>query len=351
MKRFLALLLALVCLLIPAMGSASSLQGMSITLPEDSTVFDADFALKAIALNQLSPQLLGMMGLTPILQAHYDKDPLDAAHTSAYTVCQASVPYKGVERTLLVVLIRATEGGEWYSNFDCAPSQDNETQYAENFYAAAQDIYTGIQPVLAQAEAPLVVVTGYSRGAACANLLGMLLNPVCGVENVFVYTAATPNTVRGEAAKTECPNVFNIINPCDMITALPPSAWGYTRLGTDIVLPGDEAIAAQLAATMAHFAVIAPDIVSYYTVRHSLTGPGESPVGLTAYEVMLRLVDQLMGKMDATTTAVLQMLSPESDFAPLLEVFLTSADDPASLMNQHSPLTYQALFGQYQQSP
>ncbi len=350
MKRILSLLLMLTCLLLPVASVAQGFQLPGIVLP-DSTVFSATFAAQAVTLCQTQPQLLAMMGLKQVFQGNAGKDEADASHTSAYAVYQTTVTYKGEPRVLLIVVIQGTQGGEWYSNFDFAPSRDNETQYAENFYAATQDIYAGIQPVFAQAENPLVVVTGYSRGAACANLLGMLLNQDYGVENVFVYTAATPNTVRGEVAQTECPNIFNIVNPCDLVTHMPLAAWGYTRLGQDIVLPADAAELQQVEAVLAQMAAMVPDIQSYYTVKLNLMGAGESPFGLTTYEAMVRLADMLIGKADPATVAVMQRLSPDSSLTPILQFFTAAPDNPLSLMNQHAPMTYAQLFEQLQNQP
>ncbi len=351
MKKILACMLAFICLLVPAASQAMGFQPQGIALPEDSTVFSPSFATQAITLCQVQPQMLAFLGLKVVHQDHLDKDPADASHTSGYTVCQGSVQYKGETRPLMVVIVNGTTGGEWYSNFDFAPSRDGETQFAENFYAAAQDIYAGCQPVFAQVEKPLVVLTGYSRGAACANLLGMLMNQDYGVENVFVYTAATPNTVRGDAAKIECPNIFNVINPCDMVTCLPLSGWGYTRLGQDIVLPGDEAVIQQVQDVVAQIAAAVPDIEAYYTVKHNLMGAGESPIGMTAYNAMLLLSELLIGNAQPTATAALQMLSPESDLAPVVQFFLTTPDNPVSLMTQHAPTAYAQLFLQMQAEP
>ncbi len=348
MKKFTALLLSLCLLLMPGLSLAMGFQLPTLTLPADSTVFSPSFAAQALSLCLADQQKLALLGLTPIFQAHYDKDAADAAHTSAYTVYEGVVQHGGAARPLVAIVIRATVGGEWYSNFDFAPSRDPETQYAENFYAAAADIYTSAKALLAGKEQPLILVTGYSRGAACANLLGMMLNQDYPVQDVYVYAAAGPNTVRGEAAKVECPNVFTIVNPGDLITHLPLSAWGYTRLGQDIVLPADAAVAQQTQAAAAALATVVPDITAYYTTRHSLTGPGESAFGLTAYEVMQSLAAKLMGTADSTTAAALSMLSPTSNLAPLAALFTRAADDPADLATQHDPNTYTQLFTQMQ---
>ncbi len=348
MKKLISLLLACT-LLLSATAFAAGFQLPTIALPEDSTVFSPSFGAQALARCLVSPSMVAMFGVRPVQQAHFEKDAADAAHSSAYMVRQGSVTYKGEVRPLMVIVIRATAtAGEWASNFDCVPSRSNDAQYAENFYAAAQDIYEGSKAVLDAVENPAIVVTGYSRGAACANLLGMMLNETYGVQNVFVYTAATPTTVRGDAASIACPNIFNVINPADLITALPPTAWGYGRLGTDIVLPADEELTAKVQDTMAALVKIAPDIESYYTLRYNLMGPGQGEYGLTVYDLMLQLSKLLSGAADTATAAnALALLSPQSDLAPLANAF-TSGDADANPLAQHLPGAYLTLFNQWQ---
>ena len=76
-------------------------------------------------------------------------------------------------------------------------------------------------------------VTGYSRAGAVANLLGQKLSneKICPVEDLYVYTFATPNTA---TVKSEwpCPSIFNIIGSFDVVATIPPSEWGYSRYGT-----------------------------------------------------------------------------------------------------------------------
>ena len=162
------------------------------------------------ALQIASPQgkkdtsaLFEDMGFAVLQQEHYDKPVTDHSHTSAYTVAAGQASVRGETRNLIVITIRGTADGEWYSNFDFAAGTGNDCAYAENFYEAAEDIFASAKAALGKYESPVVLVTGYSRGAACANLLGVLLDEAYGKEDVYVYTFATPNTVH--TAKTDCP--------------------------------------------------------------------------------------------------------------------------------------------------
>ena len=348
--RLLSALLALtlaVCL--PAAAQAQQ----ELSLPEDSAVFSPELAAQTLTLvggdaSSVS-QALSAYGLTVVCEANYDKSPEDPSHTCAYTVAQGAISYQGEDRTLLVVAVRGTVAGEWYSNFNFAPSHRDETQFAESFLMAAQDVYLGLQPLFARVENPLVLVTGHSRGAACANLLSLFLNAAFGPQNVFVYTSATPTTVRGDMAKTDSPNVFNLINPADLVPLMPLPGWGYTRLGQDIVLPGDPALSEELRQTADALCTLSPTISSYYETRHSLTGPGESEDGLTVYELMLRVADSLIGLSAgaAEPAGTLPPIADTSDLASLAQKLASASEEDGErsrlIFHQHMPDLYARL--------
>ena len=161
MKKLLRRVLAL-ALCLTLFGGAAMAETLS--LPEDSSTFSPELAAQTLSLfgtdAQTVRQAMANYGLTIVQEAHYDKSPEDPSHTCAYTVGMGQVTYAGEPRTLLVVAIRGTTAGEWYSNFDFAPSHSNDTQFAENFLMAAQDVYLGLQSVLGQVQNPLVLVTG-----------------------------------------------------------------------------------------------------------------------------------------------------------------------------------------------
>lgn len=93
-----------------------------------------------------------------------------------------------------------------------------------------------------------ILITGHSRGAAVANLLGAKIddnslknsNFSVSISNkdVFVYTFATPNTTSiKERDDQKYNNIYNIVNPEDFVTKVMPSKWGYGRYGKSYVLP------------------------------------------------------------------------------------------------------------------
>ncbi len=310
-------------------------------LPASSSEYSLTLAMSALTLctgHGQEPQksVLEQAGFTVLKQENYDKVPEDVSHTCAWTLGKRDILHEGKNRTLLIVTVRGTNGGEWISNFDFAPSHDDDTFYAENFLFCAQEVLEGIREELEQEEKPLLLICGHSRGAACANLLGVLLDEERGPEDIYVYTFATPTTLRGEALEKDYPNIFNLLNPCDVVTLVPPLSLGYGRAGKDVVLPNSRETAEGLDQAMAALEALTPTISAYYEVRHSLTGPGLSDEGMTVFEFMCLLTGAFNGAAFS-----LPEIAPDSDLAPLTA--MNGGGTDASLLMQHMPFTYQTL--------
>jgi len=296
---------------------------------------------------------LGKVGLTVVMQENYDKPMSDHSHTSGFTLATGTLTVRGEERNVAVISIAGTGNGEWYSNFDFAGESGSDCVYAENFQAAAVDIFGCVKPVLDGMEAPVIFVTGYSRGAACANLMGLMLNEVYNVEDIYVYTFATPNTVRFDAENDE--NIFNIVNVNDMVTHMPPEAWGFRRAGNDILLSDPEVSDADMNTLFTGLLGMCPDIDSYYNDRHSLTAAGLSDDGITVYELFLGFCDatsgdeQLLENAKQLFMAVASGQNDFSGFMPQFMMMMSPADGSgtASLFAQHMPDVYVGLMLQY----
>lgn len=331
-------------------GAEASVNGL--TLPENSSDLSYELALQALELctghtKDKTAALFRKYGFSIVMQKNFDKADYDPSHTCAYTIGSREIEYNGETRTLLAVAIRGTNAAEWYSNFDIAPSRSASPLFAENFMLAAQDVFNGLEEVLANVENPLVLICGHSRGAACANLLSTLVNAACDPSQVFIYTFATPTTVRGAF---EANNVFNFINPCDVVPYLPLASWGFNRIGKDIVLPGDEATIKELETAISMLSGLAGSITDYYETRHSLTGPGESENGSTVFEFLtgmtMSLTTQTMpGSINSQANLEsAALLSPESDFAPLLAYLAQfSSQNRPEILIRHLGPTYEQL--------
>ena len=175
-----------------------------------------------------------------------------------------TVTYNGQTEVIVAIWVRGTESTsaeEWSSNFHMGdlvrffdeydsvagktPRQKNDDwtrktnhrgfdvcatrlmNYLKTYYL---DQY--VQPELdTLPEAELTYwLTGHSRGAAVANLMGSYL--IDQGERVFDYTFAAPyNTANTEASAEKYDCIFNLVNANDFIPMLPMPEWGFTRYG------------------------------------------------------------------------------------------------------------------------
>ncbi len=323
-----------------------------LKFPEDNYVFSYEFAMQALTLctgheKGTQAERLENAGFTVISQQNFDKPGDDPSHTCAWTIGKKTVSHGTDRRNMYIVAIRGTDGGEWYSNFDFTPSHSDDTSFSENFLFAAEDVFLGLRQILAEEKEPLLLICGHSRGAACANLLGMLANAVWGSKNVSVYTFACPTTVRTGFTVTDTGNIFNVINPCDTVTAVPLTKWGYTRLGNDIILPANSGKAKKTAEEIDSLSDIAPSVSAYYDQRHSLTGPGLSDDGITTFELMMAMTKTVLESENKTDITIPEGFSSDCDFAPLFDLIRkgTEKDENGKtyVLRQHLPETYLRL--------
>lgn len=151
--------------------------------------------------------------------------------------------------TLIAVAVRG--GGyeqEWASNFTLGES-GNHTGFSE----AAQQVIAFISQYIADYEIEGNIklwITGYSRAAATSNLVAGALDSGATLsdavtlahDDLYAYCFETPaGTTDGDSNdKSKYGNIFNIINPNDVVTKVAPSAMGFDRYGIDRVLPTRE---------------------------------------------------------------------------------------------------------------
>ncbi|MBO4355527.1 MAG: lipase family protein [Clostridia bacterium] len=322
---------------------------ISIDIPNDCSVFDKEFAIELLSLcgsqNKNSQKAaLENVGFEVIIQNNYEKSKEDSSHTCAYTIACGTDSTVSPSRSVIIVCVRGTSNGEWYSNFDFAPSHSDSTRFAENFLACAQDVYTALKPVIDENPGSEVIVCGHSRGAACSNLLGYLLNED-NVPDCYVYTFATPTTVRGEHDNSKYSNIFNVINSSDIVTYLPLASMGFYRLGTDIVLSGTASLTERVASIIDSLSTVSSGVSSYYNDKHSTDKKGLSDDGVTVKEVMDAVCSALfIGGGAEESMKLLSSLSADSDFGPVVSL-MSEFSSETSMMYllisaQHMPSAY-----------
>lgn len=163
------------------------------------------------------------------------------------------VKYNGQFKEIIAVVIRGTNGTveEWSSNFDIGCDsifdgnglipKNEDWRIKENhmgFDIAATRVIKLLDDYLAQTEAldnsatKTLWITGHSRGAGIANIVGARLDEDY---ETFVYTFAAPmtTTISEDVAKSH-DSIFNVINSDDIIAEMPLAYWGFRHYGNDV---------------------------------------------------------------------------------------------------------------------
>lgn len=260
---------------------------------ENSTQFNSELAHTAAVFSSLanseSAYYQKHSNATPVIEETFGKLGFDWVDTSSYqqrsevidevaglfenntNVSAYSIAKKdirsstGTIKRLYVVVIRGSYGSEWISNTEF---ENNKLAYAADddahggYQQAAEELVnkletlsecddTGQAPSLDGEKAEAVqsetalLICGHSRGGALANLIasyvdaGLISGFPADAQNTYAYTFASPRVTRSEQASSSMyHNIFNVINPSDMVPQLPLEAWGYERYGVDVALPG-----------------------------------------------------------------------------------------------------------------
>ena len=215
-------------------------------LLEDANVFSADIAKASVATavaaygtgsntTYINP-LLKKMDFDEITNYNYNLDLsiYDNDHV-AYSVAKKEINYNGEYYVIYCVPVKGTSGNaEWYSNFNLGTGDNHK-----GFYLAANEIletlYGEFNNDGYKAENRIIWVSGHSRGAAVANIVGGELS-VSGkyapTSNIFAYSYACPTVSKN--ADTTLTNIYYFNNPGDAIPTLPLEKWGYKCFGKEM---------------------------------------------------------------------------------------------------------------------
>lgn len=141
---------------------------------------------------------------------------------------------KNVSYILIPVVVRGEGyGEEWAGNVTLGFSGE-----AAGFSDAAAQVTSGVNAYIRkhhlQSKKIHFLVTGYSRGGACANLTAQRLSRKYGSSSVYAYTFESPQA--GTAGKGTCANIHNVIRSSDIVPCLAPSGMGFRRYGPDHII-------------------------------------------------------------------------------------------------------------------
>ena len=143
------------------------------------------------------------------------------------------------DHELVYVILKGTTGDEWYGDFNLAGAGDTYEDESRHysFHYATESLKRDLEKKLSEFKDKKItyVITGHSRGAASANILGkMLTDEKKEGDRVFCYTFATPTVVKNSLITEEYDNIFNFCLDDDFVTYMPleNSSWQYGRYGT-----------------------------------------------------------------------------------------------------------------------
>ena len=174
---------------------------------------------------------------------------IDTDDKTQFAIGHRYVEYGGKKKEIIAVVFRGTNGTieEWSSNSDVGANtaeyyarigqQHPDWQNLDNhkgFDVAANRAIAKINEYLGEvkfqpgAEAEKVIwITGHSRGAAIANIVGAHFEDRAGFYS-FTYAFATPNCTTASTA-LNYRTIFNIVNEDDFVTMVPQ--WKFKRYG------------------------------------------------------------------------------------------------------------------------
>ena len=151
----------------------------------------------------------------------------------------------GKDYTLIVLGVRGHNyGGEWYSNFDMGYEGDHA-----GFADARDKVLSFLKDYVAKYDitGPVKIwMTGYSRGAITANMVGGELDKGFNIgegisfdtRDLYCYTYETPaGTADVNCHDAVFCNIHNILNYNDFVPCVSFEAWGHARYGIDYYLP------------------------------------------------------------------------------------------------------------------
>lgn len=151
--------------------------------------------------------------------------------------------------TLIFVGVRGSYGVEWISNFNLFDTASENVDH-RGFKTAEQEIAEALERYTTEIGADpnhtRIVITGHSRGGSIANLLAADLasredglGSLAHADRIYAYTFAAPCSTRSNEGDSEAyAGIYNIVNPSDLVPQMPFAAWGYSRYGTTVELPG-----------------------------------------------------------------------------------------------------------------
>lgn len=172
---------------------------------------------------------------------------IDKNNQAAYSFAFKDIQTPSGTKKLVFLIIRGTplNANEWQSNLNISDSSREEVTIHEGFLSTCelikQDFYNFLDRNKISKEDSYFLLSGHSRGAALANLLGAVFydEQVITSEKVFVYTFASPNVTQdSRALEAKYSFIWNIISAEDAVPSVPPyrNNWKWKKFGQTRVM-------------------------------------------------------------------------------------------------------------------
>ncbi|MCL2107697.1 MAG: hypothetical protein FWH26_11675, partial [Oscillospiraceae bacterium] len=185
-------------------------------------------------------KLYGDIGFKPLRYYHYDVLLADESDKTAWSMAEKRLTLDGKSCVVLAVSIRGGNyGGEWVSNGNVG-----DTDGHAGFEAASREILREVEKQIGSYAENVTVklwINGYSRSGSVANLVAGALDKDIAAgksrvkkDDLFCYNFAVPLCTKDPDANSDAfSNIFNIINPVDIIMIAPFRGWGFKRYGVE----------------------------------------------------------------------------------------------------------------------
>ncbi len=188
--------------------------------------------------------LIGKCGFENI-DANYYTTHEPTSDSIGVSMAEKELVVDGKNYTLLAVGIRGHGyGNEWASDFTLgysgdhqgfAESRDLTLEYMKEYIAK----YNITGPIK-------IWITGYSRSAATANMVGGKIDQgfdfgngvLFDLDDLYCYTFEAPQGTADKNCRDSVYwNIHNIVNANDLVPVVSLSKWGHSRFGVDYYLP------------------------------------------------------------------------------------------------------------------
>ena len=221
---------------------------------EDNTLYNHELAQMAIriAMAAADTKADNIKYMFDALKLSYNNSsvhyPTPTQDSIGYAIGSRTTTYTDETINLVVVAVRGGGyGAEWGGNLKLGTGEEHS-----GFQMAANTVVDGVLDYIGNMKDPSnlrILITGYSRAAATSNLAAHKLNKLAragsvaglDMDSIYAYCFECPrgvNSNSGEFYRLD-ENIFNIVNPVDVVPLVAPPQWNYDRYGTTLFIPSN----------------------------------------------------------------------------------------------------------------